>query len=244
MSRSVLMVSWLFAPNVSIGAKRALRFARWLPSLGWRPTVLCRRVTPASQRDPSPAHLPPEVTVRHEYDHPVFARFADGGAAPPAATPSAPLDRSLRERLAERWSLFVDAMVPTETVAIHAPHAMARIDALAPAHDVLDDELPVPHTRARAPRGAAAREAARGRPARPVDAQLGAPQEVPPRARGGGSPGAGGHRGGRRRGGHHRGARRALPRDVPGAGAEVSLRAQRLRPGRAGRAAARPATPR
>jgi glycosyltransferase involved in cell wall biosynthesis len=43
----------------------------------------------------------------------------------------------LRERLAERWSLFVDAMVPTETVAIHAPHAMARIDALAPAHDVL-----------------------------------------------------------------------------------------------------------
>lgn len=137
MSRSVLMVSWLFAPNVSIGAKRALRFARWLPSLGWRPTVLCRRVTPASQRDPSPAHLPPEVTVRHEYDHPVFARFADGGAAPPAATPSAPLDRSLRERLAERWSLFVDAMVPTETVAIHAPHAMARIDALAPAHDVL-----------------------------------------------------------------------------------------------------------
>ncbi len=137
MSRSVLMASWLFAPNVSIGAKRALRFARWLPSHGWRPTVLCRRVTPAAQRDPSPAHLPPEVTVRHEYDHPVFARFAAGHVAPSTVAPPAPLARSLRERVAERWNLFVDAMVPTETVAIHAPHAMARLDALAPAHDLL-----------------------------------------------------------------------------------------------------------
>lgn len=137
MSGRVLMVSWLFAPNVSIGAKRALRFARWLPSLGWRPTVLCRRVTPASQRDPSPAHLPPEVTVLHEYDHPAFARFAEGGAATPVAPPAGPLARTLRERLAERWRLFLDAMVPTETVAIHAPHAMGRIDALAPAHDLL-----------------------------------------------------------------------------------------------------------
>jgi len=139
VNRRALLVSWLFAPNRSIGAKRAVRFARWLPSHGWSPTVLCRRVTPAAQRDPSPVILPPEVTVLHAYDHPAFARFA--GPAEPTATPGlaapAPLVRPWRTRLAERWSGIVDALVPTETVAIHAPHAAGRLDALAPSHDVI-----------------------------------------------------------------------------------------------------------
>ncbi|MFO0601606.1 MAG: glycosyltransferase [Polyangiales bacterium] len=141
MTRRVLMASWLFAPNVSIGAKRAVRFARWLPTFGWAPTVLCRRVTPASQRDPSPVALPPEVTVLRAYDHPFFARFANTEATPPPAAPATPahepLARPWRARAEERWKLLVDAMVPTDTVAIHAPHAMAKLDALAPSHDLL-----------------------------------------------------------------------------------------------------------
>lgn len=144
MRRRVLMASWLFAPNVSIGAKRALRFARWLPSFGWHPTVLCRRETPASQFDPSPIELPPEVNVLRAYDHHVFSSLVrmrtilQGSAPRAAAPPRAPsLRRDWRERLSERWKLFVDAMVPTETVALHAPHALARLDALAPAHDLL-----------------------------------------------------------------------------------------------------------
>lgn len=137
MSRSVLMVSWLFPPHVSIGAKRAYRFARWLPSLGWDPTVLCRRKTPASSRDPSPWPLPPEVTVRAEYDAEVFARFAGDASTVTSQVAPQPLARGLRARLEERWNLFVDAVLPLETEAIHAPHAAARIDALAPSHDLL-----------------------------------------------------------------------------------------------------------
>lgn len=135
------MASWLFPPHASIGAKRAYRFARWLPSYGWLPTVLCRRRAPASSHDPSPWPLPPEVTVRAEYDAAVFARFTpppSERAAVPSQTPSTKgLARAWRDRLDERWGLFVDAVVPCETVVVHAPHAAARLDALAPAHDVL-----------------------------------------------------------------------------------------------------------
>ncbi len=135
-ARRVLMASWLFPPHTSIGAKRAYRFARWLPSHGWRPTVLCRRVVPPSSRDPSPWPLPPEVTVRAEYDAALFARFSEGEARPVDGRPR-PLVRSWRERVEERWGLFVDALVPTETAAVHAPHAWRRLDALAPSHDLL-----------------------------------------------------------------------------------------------------------
>jgi glycosyltransferase involved in cell wall biosynthesis len=137
VSRSVLMVSWLFPPHVSIGAKRAYRFARWLPSHGWNPTVLCRRRAPASSRDPSPWPLPPEVTVRAEYDAEVFSRFAGGASTVTRDAVPEPLARGLRARLDERWKLFVDAVLPLETEAIHAPHAASRIDALAPSHDLV-----------------------------------------------------------------------------------------------------------
>lgn len=142
MSGRVLMVSWLFPPQASIGAKRAERFARHLPAHGWRPTVLCRREVPAGQRDPSPVTFPPEVVIERGYDHPIFpwlVRHAEG--APRAARPSSPsspsLARSVRARVEEALHRAVDALVPMETVILHAPHAARRIDALAPAHDVL-----------------------------------------------------------------------------------------------------------
>jgi glycosyltransferase involved in cell wall biosynthesis len=135
------MASWLFPPHASIGAKRAYRFARWLPSHGWHPTVLCRRRAPASSHDPSPWPLPPAVTVRAEYDAAVFARFtpppSEAAASPSHAPTAKGLTRAWRDRLDERWGLLVDAVVPCETVAVHAPHAAARLDALAPAHDLL-----------------------------------------------------------------------------------------------------------
>ncbi len=138
MSRRALMVSWLFPPHTSIGAKRAYRFARWLPDHGWNATVLCRRRVPASAWDRSPWPLPDGVTVRPEYDAAVFERFTPPPGEGTHETPSAKtVSRTWRDRLDERWSLFVDAMVPTETVAIHAPHAAARIDALLPSHDLL-----------------------------------------------------------------------------------------------------------
>lgn len=137
MSRKVLMVSWLFPPHTSIGAKRAYRFARWLPSYGWSPTVLCRRQAPASSRDPSPWPLPPEVDVRAEYDAEVFTRWSKQASTVTAHVRHEHIKRPLRARLTERWNLLVDAALPLETEAIHAPHAAARIDELAPSHDVL-----------------------------------------------------------------------------------------------------------
>lgn len=141
------MVSWLFPPHTSIGARRAWRFARHLPSFGWSPTVLCRRQPPPSNTDRSDWTLPPEVTVVRAYDAEIFSRLqslaapheAEAPARPSLPTPAAPetLERSLASRLDERWNRFVDAMVPCETGIVHAPHAASQLARLAPGHDVI-----------------------------------------------------------------------------------------------------------
>lgn len=137
-ARRVLMLSWLFPPQASIGAKRAVRFARHLPASGWTPTVLCRRDVPAAQRDASDEPLPPEVTVDRSYDHWVFPAAQRALSGPPSTAPSAPsLQRGLGARLGELWHRAVDAAVPMDTVSLHAPHAAQRVAALAPRHDLL-----------------------------------------------------------------------------------------------------------
>lgn len=138
-ARRVLMVSWLFPPQASIGAKRAVRFARHLPAWGWSPTVLCRRDVPAAQQDPSDEPLPPEARVLREYDHPVFSRLQRrlGADLPPKAEGAPALRRGVGARLEEAWHRAVDAAVPMETVLVHAPHAASRIEDLAPSHQLL-----------------------------------------------------------------------------------------------------------
>lgn len=138
--RRALMLSWLFPPQASIGSKRAVRFARHLPAQGWRPTVLCRREVPASLRDDTPEALPPEVTVVRGYDHPVFSQLQRRFAAPSgtAVTPVATsLQRGLAARVEEAWHRAVDAVVPMETVIVHAPHAARRVEEIAPSHDLV-----------------------------------------------------------------------------------------------------------
>ena len=142
MPGRVLMASWLFPPHSSIGAKRAWRFARHLPSLGWRPTVLSRRVPPPGSFDASDWTLPPEVTLSPTYDAAWMSLLADRGARAVDRSASQPitaeaLRRPLAARLLERWDRFVDAVVPMETAIIHAPHAARELDRLLPSHDLL-----------------------------------------------------------------------------------------------------------
>ena len=146
MTRRVLMVSWLFPPHSSIGARRAWRFAKYLPAEGWLPTVLCRRRVPPSNVDASDWSLPSEVTLLPEYDAEVFSQVADAwltrastSTKSPAVKRDAPagLLRGWRDRLQERWDGFVDAVVPTETAVIHAPHAAKVIEREAARHDLV-----------------------------------------------------------------------------------------------------------
>ncbi|MDO9019045.1 MAG: glycosyltransferase [Deltaproteobacteria bacterium] len=142
MPGRVLMASWLFPPHSSIGAKRAWRFARHLPSLGWRPTVLSRRVPPPGSFDASDWTLPPEVTLSPTYDAAWMSLLADRGARAVDRSATQPiaaeaLRRPLAARLQERWDRFVDAVVPMETAIIHAPHAARELDRLLPSHDLL-----------------------------------------------------------------------------------------------------------
>lgn len=142
MPGRVLMASWLFPPHSSIGAKRAWRFARHLPTMGWLPTVLSRRVPPPGSFDASDWTLPPEVTLSPTYDAAWMSLLADRGAravARPSShqAPADALQRSLSARLQERWDRFLDAVVPMETAIIHAPHASRELDRLLPSHDLL-----------------------------------------------------------------------------------------------------------
>ncbi len=142
MSGKVLMASWLFPPHGSIGAKRAWRFAKHLPSHGWLPTVVSRRVPPPGSFDASDWTLPPEVTLSPTYDAAILSVLADRGARGIDRTVSHQssdenLRRSFAARLQERWDRFVDAVVPMETAIIHAPHAAKELDRLLPSHDLL-----------------------------------------------------------------------------------------------------------
>lgn len=63
--KSLLFISYVFPPSGGAGVQRAVKFAKYLPALGWRPVV----VTPAQASVPvhDPAllgELPPEVIVR------------------------------------------------------------------------------------------------------------------------------------------------------------------------------------
>lgn len=133
------MVSWLFsAARLDWREARvSLRAVAPVARVGPHGALPEEYLLVAPARDPSPWPLPPEVTVRAEYDAEVFARFAGDASTVTSQVAPQPLARGLRARLEERWNLFVDAVLPLETEAIHAPHAAARIDALAPSHDLL-----------------------------------------------------------------------------------------------------------
>lgn len=123
-----LLVSWLFPPQLSIGAKRAYRFARHLPSLGWEATVLTRRRAPARAYDPTPHPLPDGVRVLRDYDHAAFPALEDalsGGG------------ERARAVAISRGPTFAERATPLETEAIHAPHLAAVLDRELPRHDLV-----------------------------------------------------------------------------------------------------------
>ena len=97
--RTVLFISRYFPPMFDVGGKRAYRFARYLPSHGWRPIVWTGPVPTEKAIDPTPIDLPNEVMVLRHY-YPSFAkeatgRMSDGTVASPvkrAASPSPALE--------------------------------------------------------------------------------------------------------------------------------------------------------
>jgi hypothetical protein len=61
--RTVLLVSRWFPPAYQVGGKRAFRFARYLPTHGWRPIVWTGALDEDEPHDRTPIELPPEVVV-------------------------------------------------------------------------------------------------------------------------------------------------------------------------------------
>ena len=123
-----LLVSWLFPPQLSIGAKRAYRFAKHLPSLGWEATVLTRRRAPTRAYDPTRCPLPRGVRVLRGYDHAAFPALEDALAGGGEAA------RGASTRGGPTW---VERALPLETEAIHAPHLARVLDRELPLHDLV-----------------------------------------------------------------------------------------------------------
>lgn len=143
MSRA-LLVSWLFPPHGSIGAKRAYRFARYLPAHGWDVTVLCGREPPNDLRDDSPWPLPSEVRVVKDYDpawltvlaNRLDARMRRLGARRTVSVASGSMVRSRTARIVSFLGQWMRDAWPTETVVAHVPHAI-RV-----ARKIADTERP------------------------------------------------------------------------------------------------------
>jgi len=139
--KHALLVSWLFPPHTSIGARRAYKFARHLPAHGWNATVLCGRAPPARSIDPSPWSVPPDIEVVADYDAAwltALANRADARATADRRTPEADetddrskLTRSIAERVLAGTGDWLKRALPTETIAVHLPHALRRAFSLA-----------------------------------------------------------------------------------------------------------------
>jgi glycosyltransferase involved in cell wall biosynthesis len=64
--RTVLLVTYHFAPSAASGSHRLLGFARHLPKFGWHPVVVAPPRMPLEPLDPELLKLvPPEAVVRH-----------------------------------------------------------------------------------------------------------------------------------------------------------------------------------
>jgi glycosyltransferase involved in cell wall biosynthesis len=136
-----LLVSWLFPPHRSIGAKRAYRFARHLPGQGWDVTVLCGRQPPPHYQDPSAWSVPDGVRVSADYDPAwlnTLANRLDDGKRSPAPEAQATAERPAPARAKPFFARATSALeemaidaVPTEPAAVHLPHAIRSALRLA-----------------------------------------------------------------------------------------------------------------
>lgn len=124
------MVSWLFPPQASVGSKRAYRFAKHLPEMGWEVTVVTRRRAPARAFDSTPVVLPDGVTVLREYDSalgPVVEDLVNTVVSQSAGVPR----KQLKTKVPLARSL------PLESEAVHAPHLARVISRELSRHDLL-----------------------------------------------------------------------------------------------------------
>ena len=109
--RSFLYLTPRFAPAATVGALRAVKFCRHLPSQGWRPVVLCD-MEAARGFDPSLEALPPadlcvEVGWRPESGAVLSAMRAGLRVAPDVDT-RGPFKRALADRIRATAPALID----------------------------------------------------------------------------------------------------------------------------------------
>jgi hypothetical protein len=63
----VLMISKYLPPMFDIGGKRAYKFAKYLPSLGWTPVLFVAKIPEGKAIDDSLAPLDEKIKIYHEY---------------------------------------------------------------------------------------------------------------------------------------------------------------------------------
>lgn len=130
-----LMISPYFPPMKNVGAKRALSFARHLPSRGFSPAVLALPI--GENRDPALEPFMPDVPVDHGYRSGPIAWALDRTSSPqnrlqkgdPRAANSKPV-QGLFARLKREFK-----GLPIDRYAKFLPWALGRAEALIEAHD-------------------------------------------------------------------------------------------------------------
>lgn len=118
-ARRVLMIAYYFPPLGGAGVQRALKFAKYLPDCGWRPTVLTTRSQVYPVKDPTLARELPSAT------HVIRAREPRGAMGPAAVLSLLGLER------ASRIAAFPDAAVAWIPDAVRV--AMRAVRAERPA---------------------------------------------------------------------------------------------------------------
>ena len=132
----VLVVSYYFPPSGGPGVQRVLKFVKYLPAYGWRPTVLTVDPAHASYPDLDPtlgAEVPPDVDVVRTRSWDPYALYARMQGKPKEATVGVGFikdeEAGWAQRLA-RWlraNVFVpDARLGWVPFAVRAAHTRLR----------------------------------------------------------------------------------------------------------------------
>ena len=135
MPKRFLMVSPYFPPMKNVGAKRALSFARHLPSRGWSPAVLALPI--GENRDPALEPFLPDVPVDHGYRSGPLARMLDRSSKPSNQLHKGDARAKTTGQRSGLWATLKREVegLPFDRYAKFLPWALRRAEALIREHD-------------------------------------------------------------------------------------------------------------
>jgi glycosyltransferase involved in cell wall biosynthesis len=119
----ILLISYLFHPDLEVGAVRSVKFARYLPEFGWEPYVLTVDTRFIEQKDPKELDFDCPIFRTTKWPTPndgyMWLKRKIGRTKPPVTDASnLPIDAEPQVKQSPFWKRFIDSLSLTPDSSI------------------------------------------------------------------------------------------------------------------------------